>query len=49
MVFRRDGGLICALNTGPDPLPLPAGTVLLASAPVTDGALPPNTAAWVSG
>ncbi len=49
VVFRRDGGLICALNTGPDPLPLPAGTVLLASAPVTDGALPPNTAAWVSG
>ncbi|MFN3001878.1 alpha-amylase family glycosyl hydrolase [Mycolicibacterium wolinskyi] len=45
--FRRPGGLVCALNTGPDPLPLPAGEILLASGPLTGGVLPPDTAVWV--
>ncbi len=44
---RRDGGLVCALNAGDQPLPLPAGEVILSSAPLTDGALPPNAAAWL--
>jgi alpha-glucosidase len=48
LVFaRHDGGLRCVLNAGTTPLPLPDGEVLLASAPVVDGELPPNTAAWL--
>jgi alpha-glucosidase len=34
------------LNCGSEPVPLPAGEVLMASAPVADG-VPPNTAVWV--
>lgn len=46
LIFRR-GGLRCALNAGERPLPLPDGELLLASAQVTDGVLPPNAAAWL--
>ncbi len=46
--FRRNGGnLICALNTGDTPVVLPAGQVLLSSAPLQDGMLPPNAAVWL--
>ena len=41
------GGLVCALNAGDTPVALPAGEVLLASGEIVDGALPPNTAAWL--
>ena len=44
---RRGGGLVCALNTGADPVPLPPGELLLASAPLVDGQLPPDAAAWL--
>jgi alpha-glucosidase len=48
LIFRRqDGGLMCALNAGDQPVALPAGDVILSSAPLTDGALPPNAAAWL--
>jgi alpha-glucosidase len=48
MIFRRsDGGLVCVLNAGDEPLSLPDGDVILSSAPLTDGALPPNAAAWL--
>jgi alpha-glucosidase len=48
MIFRRsDGGLVCVLNAGDEPLSLPYGDVILSSAPLTDGALPPNAAAWL--
>jgi alpha-glucosidase len=48
VVFRvRDGGLICALNTGVKPMPLPRGDVILASGPTTPGMLPANAAAWL--
>lgn len=47
LTFRRPGGLICALNVGAAPLPLPAGEVLLTSGPLVDGALPPDTAVWL--
>ncbi|KUI19346.1 alpha-amylase [Mycobacterium sp. GA-1285] len=47
LVFHRSGGLVCVLNAGPRPIPLPEGTVLLASAEVSDGALPPDGAAWL--
>ncbi|WP_194819015.1 glycoside hydrolase family 13 protein [Nocardia sp. XZ_19_385] len=45
--FRRPGGLICVLNTSPDPIPLPAGEFLLASVPLELGHLPTNAAAWL--
>ncbi len=47
LVFHRSGGLVCVLNTGSQPIPLPEGRVLLASAEVSDGALPPDAAAWL--
>ncbi|MFC0448199.1 glycoside hydrolase family 13 protein [Rhodococcus jostii] len=45
--FRRRGGLICALNATEAPISLPPGEVLLSSAPLVDGQLPPNAAAWL--
>jgi alpha-glucosidase len=47
LTFQRPGGLVCALNAGDDPLPLPAGEVLLASGPLVDGTLPADTAVWL--
>ena len=47
LVFRRSGGLVCVLNAGRRPMPLPSGEVLLASGEMVDGELPPNTAAWL--
>ena len=48
LVFRVcDGGLVCVLNAGEQPLPLPTGEVLLSSGPVRGGALPPDSAAWL--
>ncbi|HUG32479.1 MAG TPA: glycoside hydrolase family 13 protein [Acidimicrobiia bacterium] len=45
--FRRGGGVICVVNFGDSPIPLPAGRPLVASAPLTDGTVPPDTAVWV--
>ncbi|BBX62510.1 alpha-glucosidase AglA [Mycobacterium saskatchewanense] len=48
LVFRRrGGGLVCALNAGTHPIPLPPGEVIAASAPLSDGELPPDAAAWL--
>ena len=48
LVYRVvGGGLVCALNAGTEPLELPAGEMLLASAELVDGKLPPNAAAWL--
>ena len=44
---RKGGGLICALNTTSAPVPLPPGELLLASGPLADNHLPPDTAAWL--
>lgn len=46
--FRRSGGLVCALNTTDDAVLLPPGEPLLSSAPLIDGALPGNSAAWLA-
>lgn len=47
--FRRVGSsLICALNTSPDPVPIPPGELLLSSRPVDGGRLAPGTAAWLA-
>jgi alpha-glucosidase len=45
---RKGGGLICVLNASEVPVPLPAGEILLASGPLNDRHLPPNTAAWLA-
>ena len=46
--FRRPGGWECLTNFGTESVALPPG-VVLSSAPLTnDGALPPDTTAWVS-
>jgi alpha-glucosidase len=47
VIFRSRGGLVCALNTGKRPIALPAGELIFASAPLVDGQLPPDTAAWL--
>jgi alpha-glucosidase len=44
---RRDGGLVCALNAGRRPMALPPGKLILASAPLVGGELPPDAAAWL--
>jgi alpha-glucosidase len=45
---RKESGLICTLNTSPGLVPLPPGELLLASGPLTDGQLPPDTSAWLA-
>ncbi|MFF3272675.1 glycoside hydrolase family 13 protein [Streptomyces chrestomyceticus] len=47
--FRRSGGWHCLTNLSGTPQPLPDGTLLLSSAPVTGDRLPPWTTAWVRG
>lgn len=46
IAFRRADDIVCLVNFGDDPVPLPGGEVLLSSAPV-QGWLPSDTAAWV--
>jgi alpha-glucosidase len=46
--FRRaGGGLVCVLNTSDEAVPLPPGEVLLASGPLDEDYLPPDTAVWL--
>ncbi|MFD5897243.1 glycoside hydrolase family 13 protein [Streptomyces sp. NPDC060366] len=52
LTFDRGDGLLCAVNFGPDPLPLPEGygtaEVVLTSGRLTDeGRLPADTAVWL--
>ncbi|ETB48607.1 alpha-amylase [Mycobacterium avium 11-0986] len=50
VTFRRPGGLVCALNSGEQPVPLPPGELVLASAPLLDGKLPrTRRPGWPSG
>ena len=50
LFFRREPGFVFAANTGPETVPLPPHRkVLLASGPIEDGKLPPDTAAWLAG
>jgi alpha-glucosidase len=49
LAFRREGTtLVCALNTSAESVPLPPGDPLLASGPLDEGLLPPDTAVWLS-
>jgi alpha-glucosidase len=47
LAFDRGPAFRCVVNLSARPVPV-EGTVLLASGPC-DGALPPDTAAWLSG
>jgi alpha-glucosidase len=48
LAFRRDTGLVCVVNFGPDDAPLPDGELLLATEPLTAaGALRADAAAWL--
>ncbi|WP_418060397.1 alpha-amylase family glycosyl hydrolase [Pimelobacter simplex] len=46
LVVRR-AGVTVVLNAGTAPVPLPPGEVLISSAAVAGGLLPPDTAAWI--
>jgi alpha-glucosidase len=46
LAFRGTDGLTCVLNASSDPVAVPAGELLIASAPLVDGALAPDAAAW---
>ncbi|ROP65263.1 alpha-glucosidase [Curtobacterium sp. ZW137] len=46
--FARHDGWRSYTNFGADPVPMPAGTVLLASGPLGDGVLPGETTVWVA-
>jgi len=46
LAFGR-GGVACVANLSAGPLELPGGEVLLASGPLADGLLPPDTSAWL--
>ncbi|WP_129843805.1 glycoside hydrolase family 13 protein [Streptomyces sp. RFCAC02] len=53
LAFRKGAWLVCRVNFGAAPLPLPAGErPLLASGPLADGPggpeLPPDTAVWLA-
>ncbi|MEY9951681.1 glycoside hydrolase family 13 protein [Leifsonia sp. EB34] len=43
----RSGDVTVAVNFGKAPLPLPEGTVILASGPLENGMLPQDTTAWL--
>ncbi len=46
--FDRGDGWRCVANLSSDPVPLPAGEVLLTSAPLENGRLAPDTTAWLA-
>ena len=46
-VLGGSGGLVCLVNLSPEPVPLPEGRVLLASADVCEGSLPVDAAVWL--
>jgi alpha-glucosidase len=47
LALTRGSTLTCQVNLGDGLIPLEAGTVLLASGPLPDGKLPPDTAVWL--
>ena len=47
--FARPGGWQSVTNFGPGPVPLPPGTVVVASAPLAEGLLPADATAWILG
>ena len=49
LAFRRGSGVMCVINFGTDPIPLPDGDLLLTSSPLPLSThLPPDTGAWLA-
>ncbi len=48
LAFRRGESLVAVTNFSSRPAELPHGKVLLASGPLADGDLPPDTAVWLA-
>jgi alpha-glucosidase len=50
LALRRASGLVCVVNFGTEPVALPDGygKPICASAPLSDGMLPPDAAAWLA-
>ena len=48
LAWRRGESFVLVANFSPVPAELPHGTVLLASGPLADGDLPPDTAVWLA-
>ncbi|GAA2597887.1 glycoside hydrolase family 13 protein [Actinomadura fulvescens] len=48
LAFDRGDTFTCVVNLGEHPYPVPAGETLLASGPLRNGELPPDTAIWLS-
>jgi alpha-glucosidase len=46
VAFRSGDGVLCVLNAGDAPVPLPAGELLIASAPAAE-AIPAESAVWL--
>ena len=47
LAFARPGGWMCVMNVDSEPIPLPAGELLIACGPLSDGHLPAATTAWL--
>lgn len=47
LAFRRGASFTCIVNMGTAPVPLPDGSVVLASAPIAGNVLPGNAAVWL--
>jgi alpha-glucosidase len=47
LCFERGGGVRCVTNFGSEPIALPSGDVLLASAALDSGGLPTDTTVWL--
>lgn len=45
--FTRPGGWTCLTNSGPDPVPLPAGRVVLRSGELGRDVVPADTTVWL--
>ncbi|BBX86996.1 glycoside hydrolase family 13 protein [Mycolicibacterium aubagnense] len=48
LAFQCEDGLVCLLNAGSTAVDVPAGRVLLASGPLPDRRMPPDTALWLA-
>lgn len=48
LAFQCEDGLVCLLNAGSTTVDVPAGRVVLASGPLPDGRMSPDTALWLT-
>ena len=48
VVIDHESGWRCVVNMGDAPMRCPDGDIELASGPIVDGMLPPDTAIWLT-